>query len=106
MCEASGSPTSIFAERHRLMERIPGLLAERYGAPSSRYIGSAKSRLQAVRSAAPVNLNPIGLQLGGSRHEITSAPPHHRIERHGGHHLVPQSPRAGDTGADTTSNDR
>jgi hypothetical protein len=35
----------------------------RYGARKSRYIGSAKARLQAAWAAALVNLNPIGHQL-------------------------------------------
>ena len=45
------------------IERLLGLLAYRYHARKSRYIGSAKSRLQASWSAALVNLNPIGHQL-------------------------------------------
>ena len=36
-----------------------GLLAYRYGARKSRYIGTNKSRLQAAWTAALVNLNPI-----------------------------------------------
>ena len=40
-----------------------GLLAHRYGARKSRYIGSAKARLQAAWAAALVNLNPIGHRL-------------------------------------------
>jgi hypothetical protein len=45
------------------IERLLGLLAHRYGARKSRYIGSAKARLQAAWAAALVNLNPIGHQL-------------------------------------------
>lgn len=45
------------------IERLLGLLAHRYGARKSRYIGSAKSRLQAAWAAALVNLNPIGRRL-------------------------------------------
>jgi hypothetical protein len=40
-----------------------GLLVHRYGARKSRYIGSAKARLQAAWAAALVNLNPIGHRL-------------------------------------------
>ena len=45
------------------IERLLGLLAHRYGARKSRYIGSAKARMQASWAAALVNLNPIGHQL-------------------------------------------
>jgi hypothetical protein len=45
------------------IERLLGLLANRYGARKSRYIGSAKARLQAAWAAALVNLNPIGQRL-------------------------------------------
>lgn len=45
------------------IERLLGLLAHRYGARKSRYIGSAKARLQASWAAALVNLNPIGHHL-------------------------------------------
>ncbi len=45
------------------IERLLGLLAHRYGARKSRYIGSAKARLQALWAAALVNLNPIGQRL-------------------------------------------
>ncbi len=45
------------------IERLLGLLAERYGARKSRYIGRAKARLQAAWAAALVNLNPIGRHL-------------------------------------------
>jgi hypothetical protein len=41
------------------IERLLGLLAHRYGARKSRYIGTAKARLQAAWAAALVNLNPI-----------------------------------------------
>jgi DDE family transposase/transposase-like protein DUF772 len=46
------------------IERLLGLLAVRYGARKSRYIGAAKARLQAAWAAALVNLNPIARQLG------------------------------------------
>jgi transposase len=45
------------------IERLLGLLAHRYGARKSRYIGRAKSRLQAAWAAALVNLNPIARRL-------------------------------------------
>jgi hypothetical protein len=45
------------------IERLLSLLACRYGARKSRYIGSAKARLQAAWAAALVNLNPIGHRL-------------------------------------------
>jgi hypothetical protein len=45
------------------IERLLGLLAHRYGARKSRYIGSEKARLQAAWAAALVNLNPIGHRL-------------------------------------------
>ena len=45
------------------IERLLGLLACRYGARKSRYIGSDKARLQASWAAALVNLNPIAGQL-------------------------------------------
>jgi Transposase DDE domain/Transposase domain (DUF772) len=45
------------------IERLLGLLAHRYGARKSRYIGSAKARLQAAWAAALVNLNPIAHKL-------------------------------------------
>jgi hypothetical protein len=45
------------------IERLLGLLAHRYGARKSRYIGSAKARLQTAWAAALVNLNPIGHRL-------------------------------------------
>jgi hypothetical protein len=45
------------------IERLLGLLAHRYGARKSRYLGSAKTRLQAAWAAALVNLNPIGHRL-------------------------------------------
>jgi hypothetical protein len=45
------------------IERLLGLLAHRYGARKSRYIGSAKTRLQAMWAAALVNLNPIAQKL-------------------------------------------
>lgn len=45
------------------IERLLGLLAKRYGARKSRYIGRAKARLQAAWAAALVNLNPIARHL-------------------------------------------
>lgn len=45
------------------IERLLGLLCHRYGARKSRYIGAAKARLQALWTAAIVNLNPIGRLL-------------------------------------------
>lgn len=45
------------------IERLLGLLAARYGARKSRYIGRQKARLQAAWAAALVNLNPIGRHL-------------------------------------------
>jgi hypothetical protein len=45
------------------IERLLGLLAVRYGARKSRYIGRAKAQLQAAWAAALVNLNPIGRHL-------------------------------------------
>jgi hypothetical protein len=45
------------------IERLLALLAHRYGARKSRYIGSAKARMQAAWAAALVNLNPIGHRL-------------------------------------------
>ena len=45
------------------IERLLGLLAYRYHARQTRYLGSAKSRLQAAWTAAVVNLNPISHEL-------------------------------------------
>ena len=45
------------------IERLLGLLAHRYHARKSRYIGVAKSRLQAAWAAALTNLNPIAHRL-------------------------------------------
>lgn len=45
------------------IERLLGLVATRYGARKSRYIGRQKARLQAAWAAALVNLNPIGRHL-------------------------------------------
>jgi transposase len=57
-------PTAEHLRRTRpRIERLLGLLAHRYGARKSRYIGAAKARLQALWSAALVNLNPIGRLL-------------------------------------------
>lgn len=46
------------------IERLLSLLAHRYGARKSRYLGEAKALLQAAWTAALVNLNPIGAALG------------------------------------------
>jgi hypothetical protein len=48
------------------IERLLGLLAHRYGARRSRYIGRAKARLQAAWAAALVNLNPIARRLAAT----------------------------------------
>jgi transposase len=45
------------------VERLLGLLAHRYRARKSRYIGTRKAHLQAAWTAALVNLNPIGRLL-------------------------------------------
>jgi len=45
------------------VERLLGLLAHRYHARKSRYIGTRKACLQAAWSAALVNLNPIARHL-------------------------------------------
>jgi transposase-like protein DUF772/DDE family transposase len=45
------------------IERLLSLLCHRYGARKARYIGAAKARLQALWTAALVNLNPIGRRL-------------------------------------------
>jgi transposase len=45
------------------IERLLGLLAHRYNARKSRYIGSAKAGLQAAWTAALVNLHPLGRRL-------------------------------------------
>ncbi len=45
------------------IERLLGLLAVRYGARKSRYIGTEKATLQANLAGALVNLNPIGQHL-------------------------------------------
>jgi transposase len=45
------------------VERLLGLLAHRYKARKSRYIGTRKARLQAAWTAALINLNPIGRHL-------------------------------------------
>jgi hypothetical protein len=48
---------------HPRVERLLGLLAHRYRARQSRYVGTRKARLQAAWTAALVNLNPIGRHL-------------------------------------------
>ncbi|MHB8492342.1 MAG: IS1182 family transposase [Solirubrobacteraceae bacterium] len=48
------------------IERLLGLLAVRYGARKSRYIGSDKATLQASWAAALVNLNPIARHLAAA----------------------------------------
>jgi hypothetical protein len=45
------------------IERLLGLLAHRYRARKSRYLGRAKATLQAAWAAALVNLNPIARRL-------------------------------------------
>ena len=45
------------------IERLIGLLANRYGARKNRYFGSDKGRLQANWAASLVNLNPISYRL-------------------------------------------
>jgi hypothetical protein len=45
------------------IERLLGLLAHRYRARKSRYIGTAKAKLQAAWAAALVNLNPIARRI-------------------------------------------
>ena len=45
------------------IERLLGLLTNRYGARKSRYIGTTKARLQAAWAAALVNLNPIARRI-------------------------------------------
>ena len=45
------------------IERLLGLLAHRYGARKSRYLGRRKAELQAAWAAANVNLNPIARHL-------------------------------------------
>ena len=45
------------------IERLLGLLAHRYKARKTRYLGAAKALLQAAWTAALVNLNPIGRHL-------------------------------------------
>lgn len=45
------------------IERLVGLLAHRHHARKRRCIGSAKTRQQAARAAALVNLNPIAHRL-------------------------------------------
>ena len=48
------------------IERLLGLLAHRYGARKSRYLGRQKAELQAAWAAALVNLNPIGRHLAAA----------------------------------------
>jgi hypothetical protein len=63
--QALSDPVTAAHLRHTRprIERLLGLLAHRYGARKSRYIGSDNARLQASWAAALVNLNPIGRQL-------------------------------------------
>jgi hypothetical protein len=57
-------PTAEHLRRTRpRIERLLSLFVHRYGARKARYIGAAKSRLQALWAAALVNLNPIGRLL-------------------------------------------
>jgi hypothetical protein len=60
--EDPGTAEHLRRTRPRI-ERLLGLLAGRYGARKSRYIGRSKARLQAAWAAALVNLNPIGRYL-------------------------------------------
>ena len=63
--QALNDPATAAHLRHTRprIERLLGLLASRYGARKSRYIGSDKACLQASWAAALVNLNPIGRHL-------------------------------------------
>ncbi len=63
--QALADPATAAHLRHTRprIERLLGLLAYRYGARKSRYIGSDKARLQASWAAALVNLNPIARHL-------------------------------------------
>jgi transposase len=63
--QALADPATAEYLRHKRprIERLLGLLAHRYGARKSRYIGSQKAHLQAAWAAALVNLNPIGHHL-------------------------------------------
>ncbi len=63
--QALNDPVTAAHLRHTRprIERLLGLIAHRYGARKSRYIGSDKARLQASWAAALVNLNPIGHHL-------------------------------------------
>jgi hypothetical protein len=63
--QALNDPVTAAHLRHTRprIERLLGLLACRYGARKSRYIGTQKATLQASWAAALVNLNPIGRQL-------------------------------------------
>ena len=63
--QALNDPVTAAHLRHTRprIERLLGLLAHRYGARKSRYIGTDKARLQASWAAALVNLNPIGHRL-------------------------------------------
>ena len=57
-------PTAEHLRRTRpRVERLLGLLAHRYRARKSRYIGTRKAHLQAAWTAALVNLNPISRHL-------------------------------------------
>src|SRR4051794_34633729 len=57
-------PTAEHLRRTRpRVERLLGLLAHRYQARKSRYIGTEKAHLQAAWTAALVNLNPIARHL-------------------------------------------
>jgi hypothetical protein len=63
--QALADPVTAAHLRHTRprIERLLGLLAHRYGARKSRYIGRDKAQLQASWAAALVNLNPIGRHL-------------------------------------------
>jgi transposase len=60
---ADPAPSEHLRRTRPRIERLLGLLAGRYGARKSRYIGRAKARLQAAWAAALVNLNPIARHL-------------------------------------------
>jgi len=60
--EDPGTAEHLRRTRPRI-ERLLGLLAHRYGARKSRYMGRAKAEMQAAWAATLVNLNPIGVAL-------------------------------------------
>jgi transposase len=64
--EDPGTAAHLRRTRPRI-ERLLGLLAHRYGARKSRYLGRAKAEMQAAWAATLVNLNPIGAALAAER---------------------------------------